>query len=144
MQRRNVIAKSWPYVTVVIAICTQGALVAAIENYVAPYWLGMPDAGPWIAWLLFVIGGYALGLIALRTVHQGEPLSDPLHRVCSWMQRRLGLAGFALNSLVMGSMGACIGLKHQGCGHLRLQGFVAALLFATLWIPLYLLVPFIR
>ena len=143
MSTSRVIARFWPYATVVIAIVVQGALVVFIMKAVAPY-LHVADFGGWIAWGLFVLGGWAIGLLALRSVREGEEFSDPLHVACCWAQRKLGLVGFVLNALVMGSMGASIALKHEGRGHLKVRSFAAAVLYASLWIPLYLEVPFLR
>lgn len=130
-----------PYVIVGVLSVAQGALVAFLVKVVAP-WLGAP--GWLVAWVAFVIGGFALGVRHLIVVHEGEVFTDPIPRFCCWSQRRLHAAGFVINTLLLGSMGASIALKREGYPHRGVLSFVAALLYASVWIPLYLTVPFLR
>ena len=133
--RHNVVAKATPYAITVLLFFTQGGIVVAIEKFCTA--LHHPTIGPWIAWILFVIGGFAIGLLHLRMVKEHEQLHDPMHIACAWLLRRLRVFGFVIATLMLGSMGASIALKHEGYPRQRLYSFAAALLYATVWIPTY-------
>lgn len=134
--RHSIVARATPYVVATTLFFTQGALVIMIEHLCKDF--HHPDYGPWTAWLLFVVGGYAIGLLHLHIVKEHEPLRDPLHATCAWLLRRLHVVGFVIATLMLGSMGASIALKHEGYLRRPLYSFVAALLYASAWIPLYI------
>jgi len=140
----NTAVKLMPYAIAGVLFVTQAALVAFIVKVIARDWLQVPNFGPWLAWLLFIIGGFAIGVVELHVVHEGEVLTDPLAQFCCWSLRRLHTIGFIINSLMLGSMGASIALKREGYSHREVRSFIAAVLYASVWIPLYLMVPFIR
>ncbi|HSW92186.1 MAG TPA: hypothetical protein VLG09_06080 [Candidatus Saccharimonadales bacterium] len=131
----NVAVKALPYLIIIVLFFAQGGVVIAIERLCDA--LHFPQLGPWVSWLVFVIGGYALGLLHLRLVKEGEPLHDPLHVACAWLLRRLHVVGFVLATLMFGSMGASIALKREGYSRRLLYSFISAVIYASVWIPLY-------
>ena len=54
-----------------------------------------PAAGPWAAWVLFIVGGTLLGFLELRAIRPYQHMRDPLLRGCCWLQRRLESRGIS-------------------------------------------------
>jgi hypothetical protein len=102
---------------------------------------GIPAAGPWLAWAAFVAGGMVLGLIELRTIQPAQRLRDPVLRACCWLQRRLGVAGYAVNAMLIGGAPGCaVALVQVQHPRRVLLTLAAAVLFASIWVPLFVLV----
>jgi hypothetical protein len=100
---------------------------------------GAGSAGPYIAWVAFVLGGASLGMYELWSVTSDRQLRDPILGACCYLQRRLGGLGFLINAIVLGGApGTAVALKKAGAPRQRSGTVVAAALFATVWVPLYL------
>lgn len=124
------------YVVFFVLLAAEGAIVAGV--LAGARWLGAPSVGPWAAWILFVLGGSALGLFELRSITTEQKMRDPILVACCWMQRRLGLLGFLVNATVIGgSPGAAVALKQTGNSRATSLTLLAALLFASVWVPCF-------
>lgn len=124
------------YAVFLILLVAEGAIVAAV--LAGARWLNQPSLGPWAAWVLFILGGSLLGLFELRSITTDQKMRDPILRACCWLQRRLGLLGFVANAAVIGgSPGAAVALKQTGHQHKTTLTLVAAVLFASVWVPLF-------
>lgn len=127
------------YAVFVLLLAAEGAIVAGI--LAGARWLGVSDAGPWAAWVLFIIGGSLLGLFELRSITTEQKMRDPVLRACCWLQRRLGGLGFLINAAVIGgSPGAAVALKQTGHAHATELTLLAAALFASVWVPLFVFI----
>jgi hypothetical protein len=97
--------------------------------------------GGLIAWLLFVLGGAALGWIELRSIRPAQKMRDPVLRACCWLQGRFGVPGYLVNALFIGGApGSAIALTQTSNPHRHSLTFLAAVLFASLWVPIFVLV----
>jgi len=127
------------YAVFAVLLVFEGAVVGAV--LAAARSLHHPSAGPWVAWALFVVGGTLLGFLELRAIRPQQRMRDPLLRACCWLQRRLGLAGYAVNAvLIGGAPGSAVALVQTGHPHRRGLTCLAAVLFASVWVPLFVLV----
>jgi hypothetical protein len=125
------------YAAFIALLIGEGALARAITALAAV--VGAGPEGPFIAWALFVVGGCLLGMFELRAFSTERPLRDPILRLCCSLQRRFGVAGFLVNAAVLGGApGTAVALKKAGRPHPAAKTFLAAVVFATVWIPLYL------
>jgi hypothetical protein len=103
--------------------------------------LHIADYGPWLAWFLFVLGGSVLGWIELSAIRPAQKMRDPVLRACCWLQRRRGVPGYLINALLIGGApGSAVALTHTSDPHRRGLTFLAAVLFASLWVPLFVFV----
>jgi hypothetical protein len=94
-----------------------------------------------MAWAIFIMGGSLLGLFELRSITTEQKMRDPILAACCWLQRRAGVLGFLINATVIaGSPGATIALKQTGNSHATKLTLLAAVLFASVWIPLFVFV----
>ena len=117
----------------------EGAIVGAILHLAS--WLHAGAAGPWAAWVAFVAGGIILGNYELHSINTDQKLKDPLLRFCVWLQRRFGPVGFLINAVVIGgSPGAAIALKKVDHPQKSQLTLLAAILFASVWVPLFVYV----
>lgn len=124
------------YVVVVVMIVAEGLIVRTILSIAT--WLGQAKAGPMLAWLAFVVGGGILGFIELALVRTGQRLRDPVLRACCYLQRKLGLVGFVINAtLIGGAPGSAVALRHVDHPRKRTLTAIAAVLFATVWVPFF-------
>jgi hypothetical protein len=124
------------YVVFVLLLVAEGAIVAAI--LAAARWLGLSSLGPWAAWLLFIAGGSLLGLFELRSITTAQKMRDPILMACCWLQRRLGPVGYIINATVIGgSPGTAVALKQTGSYRATALTILAAVLFASVWVPLF-------
>ena len=127
------------YAVFAVLLVFEGAVVGAA--LAAARSLHHPAAGPWVAWALFVTGGTLLGFVELRAIRPEQRMRDPLLRACCWLQRRLGIAGYAVNAVIIGGApGSAVALVQTGHPHRRGLTFLAAVLFASVWVPLFVLV----
>ena len=127
------------YAVFVVLLVFEGAVVAAV--LAAARSLHHPSAGPWAAWVLFVVGGTLLGFLELRAIRPEQRMRDPLLRACCWLQRRMGIAGYAVNAIVIGGApGTAVALGQTGHPHRRSLTVLAAVLFASVWVPLFVTV----
>ena len=127
------------YIIAVVSLIVEGAAVRAIR-YLANA-VGAPRVGPWVAWAVFVIVGSILGLMELHLVASEEAMRNPILRVCCWVQARLGWWGFILNAAVLGGApGTAVALRRTGSSQPVALTIVAAGIFASVWVPLYILV----
>lgn len=127
------------YVVFVVLLAFEGMLVGAALAVARS--LHHPSAGPWAAWALFVVGGASLGLVELRAIRPQQRMRDPLLRACCWLQRHLGMTGYVVNAVIIGGApGSAVALVQTD--HPRRLGLtcLAAVLFASVWVPLFVLV----
>jgi len=99
------------------------------------------EIGPWSAWLIFIAGGILLAMLELRSIRPEQRMRDPVLRACCWLQRRYGFLGFSINAMLIGGApGSAVALAQTQ--HPRRQELtcLAAVLFASLWVPLFVLV----
>lgn len=136
----QVLGRLSPYIIVVLAIPLQDRLAIFIEKHLA-FWWHIPQYGAWLAWVIFVVGGFLIGIGHLRgeTDTEGLPRwrDDPITRACSLAVRHLHIFGFVLVASGLASMGASIGIKHEGWTRRPIWSFVAAVIYASIWIPGY-------
>jgi len=124
------------YAVFVILLVAEGAIVALI--LAGARRIGEPSLGPWVAWVLFIAGGSLLGIFELRSITTDQKMRDPILRACCWLQRRLGPIGFVVNAAVIGgSPGAAVALKQTGHKQKTELTLLAAVLFASVWVPLF-------
>jgi len=127
------------YVVFVALLGFEGAIVGAVLAVARS--MHHPSAGPWTAWALFVVGGTLLGLIELRAIRPQQRMRDPLLRACCWLQRHLGIGGYLVNALIIGGApGSAVALVQTEHPRRRLLTCFAAVLFASVWVPLFVLV----
>ncbi len=127
------------YVIAVVSLIVEGAAVRTIR-YLATF-AGAPQAGPWVAWAVFVVVGSILGLMELHLVASEETMRNPILRACCWVQTRLGPGGFILNAAVLGGApGTAVALRRTGSRQPVALTILAAAIFASVWVPLYILV----
>jgi hypothetical protein len=127
------------YMIFVAMLAGEGLAVDLILH--AARGLGIPGIGAWIAWGLFVLGGAGLGEVELRTIRPRAVLRDPVLRLCCWLQRRFGLAGFVVNAgIIGGAPGAAVALTHVDQRQRRVLTWLAAFIFASVWVPLFVTV----
>jgi hypothetical protein len=127
------------YVVFVLLLAFEGVIVGAVLAVARS--MHHPGAGPWAAWALFVVGGSLLGLIELRAIRPQQRMRDPLLRACCWLQRHLGIAGYLLNAVIIGGApGSAVALVQTEHPHRRAFTYLAAVLFASVWVPLFVLV----
>jgi hypothetical protein len=126
------------YVVFLVLLAFEGVLVGAV--LAAARSLDHPSAGPWAAWALFVVGGTLLGFLELRAIRPQQRMRDPLLRACCWLQRRLGITGYMVNALIIGGApGSAVALVQTEHPRRRELTCLAAVLFASLWVPLFVL-----
>jgi hypothetical protein len=100
-----------------------------------------PALGPWAAWVLFIGGGFFLGWIELRTVRPAQKMRDPILRACCWLQRRHGVLGYLVNAVAIGGApGSAVALVQTEHPRRRSLTLLAAILFASVWVPLFVFV----
>lgn len=134
--RRERIGVAMFYVMFFALLAAEGAIVGGVEKVSAT--AGASAAGPWIAWLLFVIGGAALGAYELHVVTSPRRLRDPILRLCCHLQSRYGLRGFVVNAAVLGGApGTAIALRKVNATRPGLRMVIAAVIFASVWVPIY-------
>lgn len=127
------------YVMFVLMLGLEGAIVHGIDAGASHF--RTQGAGPYLAWSLFVLGGGFLGLLELHSVNSDRKLKDPILRTCCYLQSRFGPAGYLLNAMFLGgSPGVAIALKKSGSRHQLAATFLAAVLFASVWVPIYVLI----
>jgi hypothetical protein len=127
------------YVIAVVSAVVEGVGVRAIR-YLAAL-AGVPNAGPMIAWAVFVVVGSVLGLMELHLVASEASMRNPILRACCWAQARLGLAGFLLNAALLGGApGTAVALRRTNSSQPVPLTIIAAAIFASVWVPLYILV----
>ena len=127
------------YVVFLVLLAFEGAVVGAV--LAASRTLHHPGAGPWAAWVLFIIGGSLLGLVELRAIRPQQQMRDPLLRACCWLQRHLGVTGFLVNAVIIGGApGSAVALVQTDHPRRRGLTYLAAVLFASVWVPLFVLV----
>jgi len=99
---------------------------------------GHPSVGPWAAWCLFVAGGAGLGFVELKSIRPAQRMRDPILRACCWLQRRLGVIGFVVNAALLGGApGSAVALVSTRHPRRLFLTCLAAILFATTWVPLF-------
>ena len=129
------------YVSFFALLGAEGAIVAgivAVARWIGVPWLGVPWLGPWAAWLIFIAGGFGLGMFELKATITAQKMRDPVLIACCWLQRKLGALGYLVNAVVIGgSPGSAVALKQTGSSHATALTFLAALLFASVWVPLF-------
>ncbi len=124
------------YAMFVVLLVGEGAIVAAV--LAGARWIDEPSMGPWAAWILFTAGGSVLGMFELRSIRTDQKMRDPILRACCWLQRRFGPLGFVVNATVIGgSPGAAVALKQSGHENKTELTLLAAVLFASVWVPLF-------
>jgi len=127
------------YAVFLVLLVFEGAVVGAV--LAAARSLHHTSAGPWAAWVLFVAGGTLLGFVELRAIRPQQRMRDPLLRACCWLQRHKGIAGYAVNAVIIGGApGTAVALVQTGHPHRRGLTCLAAVLFASVWVPLFVLV----
>jgi hypothetical protein len=125
------------YVVAVASAIGEGIVVRSILTL--SDWAGVHEVGPWLAWTAFAMGGTALGLLELQLIAVEEGMRNPILRACCWSHERLGSVGFVLNATVLGGApGTAVALKRGGSDHQVALTVLAAALFATAWVPLYI------
>ena len=124
------------YAVFLLLLVAEGAIVAAV--LAGTRWMGVAALGPWASWLLFIAGGIVLGMFELRSITTDQKMKDPILRACCWLQRRFGAMGFVINAAVIGgSPGAAVALKQTGIERQTELTVFAAVLFASVWVPLF-------
>jgi hypothetical protein len=124
------------YLVFVTMLAAEGGVVAAV--LAAARSMRHPGVGPWAAWALFIAGGTVLGLVELRAIRPRQRMRDPVLRACCWLQRRLGTFGYLVNALVIGGApGSAVALVQTEHPHRRRLTYLAAVLFASVWVPLF-------
>jgi hypothetical protein len=127
------------YVVFVVLLAFEGVIVGAVLALARS--MHHPGAGPWAAWALFVVGGSLLGLIELRAIRPQQRMRDPLLRACCWLQRHLGITGYLVNAVIIGGApGSAVALVQTEHPRRRTLTYLAAVLFASVWVPLFVLV----
>jgi hypothetical protein len=127
------------YAVFVVLLACEGIVVGAV--IAAARSMHHPSAGPLAAWALFVVGGTLLGLLELRAIRPQQRMRDPVLRACCWLQRHLGITGYLVNALIIGGApGSAVALVQTEHPRRRELTFLAAVLFASLWVPLFVLV----
>ena len=127
------------YAVFLVLLVFEGVVVGAV--LAAARSLHHPSAGPWAAWAVFVVGGTLLGFLELRAIRPQQRMRDPLLRACCWLQRHKGIAGYTVNAVIIGGApGSAVALVQTGHPHRRGLTFLAAVLFASVWVPLFVLV----
>jgi hypothetical protein len=127
------------YVVFVLLLGFEGVIVGAVLAVARS--MHHPSAGPWAAWALFVIGGTLLGLVELRAIRPQQRMRDPLLRACCWLQRHLGIPGYLVNALIIGGApGSAVALVQTEHPRRHALTYLAAVLFASVWVPLFVLV----
>jgi hypothetical protein len=127
------------YVVFVALLAFEGAVVGGVVEVARS--LHHPAIGPWAAWVLFVVGGSLLGLVELRAIRPQQRMRDPLLRACCWLQRRWGAFGYLVNAVIIGGApGTAVALVQTDHPRRRELTYLAAVLFATVWVPLFVLV----
>jgi hypothetical protein len=118
----------------------EGFLVGFIVKVIADRWIGVQWLGPYLAWVLFILGGVLLALFELSKTTEGERIRDPILRLACLLQRKARVLGFIVNSIVLGPLAAAVALKNIGHSYQRTLIFVSAILFASFWVPLFVAV----
>ncbi len=127
------------YAVFLVLLAFEGAVVGAVVA--AARSLHHPSAGPWAAWVLFVVGGTLLGFVELRAIRPQQRMRDPLLRACCWLQRRLGITGYLVNAVIIGGApGSAVALSQTEDPHRRGLTVLASVLFASVWVPLFVMV----
>jgi len=127
------------YAVFVLLLAFEGVVVGAVLAVARS--LHHPSAGPWAAWALFVVGGTLLGFLELRAIRPQQRMRDPLLRACCWLQRHLGITGYVVNAVIIGGApGTAVALVQTEHPRRRALTCLAAVLFASVWVPLFVLV----
>jgi len=130
----------WVFYFVFVAmLATEGLIVAGVLAVARS--VHHPRIGPWVAWVLFMAGGAILGLLELRAIRPGQQIRDPILRACCWLQRRWGTPGYLVNALLIGGApGSAVALVQTEHPHRQGLTYLAAVLFASAWVPLFVVV----
>lgn len=94
--------------------------------------------GPYLAGIVFAIGGVALALIQLHFTSANQSVRDPILKFSCWLFRKFGYAGFIVNSLLLGPPSALFALKRENYEYKLSHSFISAMIFALVWVPLFL------
>jgi len=139
---REVNAGEWTYYAVwLLLLIGEGSVVGFLTKVVAK-WLGLHHPyGACLAWVIFVVGGVGLGYIFSRKVEVGQDLHGPILRSSAWLmyrKRQWGWLGFVLVATLWGApTGVCMILKRDGQARRLWLTTFAAVLFASLWVPVF-------
>lgn len=128
----------WTYYLVYIVFFVIEGSIVDSALYVANSWLRVPAFGPWLAWILFVLGGIAFGMNQARTTHVDQEFPDPFLKWSCMLQSRAGIVAVPINSIVFGTIGACAALKQVDYPRKNLLYVTSGVVFATFWVPVFL------
>lgn len=118
---------SFVVVTLLETVINRGLLFVAI-------WLHLNPVA--FSWVMFIIGGSLLGFITMRLTPVAE-LRDPFIRAARWLWRKLWWGGFILAAVIVAGMGIAIIAKAEDRPHRLRLTIMAAVVFATFWVPIY-------
>lgn len=124
------------YVVFVVILITEAVFVKGVL-YASSHWIGISWLGFWLAWAFFAIGGSVLAILTLRITKATQELRDPLLAAGYWVHRKSLWAGFLYNSVINGPLGTSIIIKKTGYRSMGLFCVLSALLFASVWVPIF-------
>lgn len=121
----------------------EGFIVVAILA-IARDWFNIPRFGAWLAWFLFVLGGMILAVVELRVTHKDQKVRDPILKASCWLQNWDNFffftIGFLIATLLFGPMASAVALKKSNHSYQITLCFISAILFATVWVPIFVLI----
>jgi hypothetical protein len=127
------------YVTFFLALATEGLIVEGIHllcDWAHVGYLALP-----VALVGFIVVGQRLAVAEIRDTEVGQNFRDPILWFACRLQRWLQWAGFFVNACLLGTVAAGAALKQTGSPHGQRMAWLAAILFAGLWVPLIMYVP---
>jgi len=115
-------------------------IVGFIRHTIAGHWLNAPWGGVWLAWMLFIIGGFFLARFEAKHTKPNKPSRDPI----LWLGLKIHHAliskprtSLLVNSLVVGPMYVGVILKHTNSAKIAKFAFYSSVLYALPWVALF-------
>lgn len=126
------------YAVFVFFAITEGLIVGAI--LAVSRLLGVSHLGPWLAYVLFILGGFVVGALELKAIDTERELKDPILRACCWLYRRFGAFGLICDAIISGALGTGVALAYAGHRRPYVQLALTSIIFASFWVPIYLFI----